>query len=184
MKPDLEPPLVELLPCPFCGSSDLHVSAYSVQPDDYHGGYVSCIECDAQGAGAISLDGWLSNPGEAEAAARTAWNTRTPPPAMGEEGAIDAHEAREVEVARLREDKARLDFLDRCNQSLNERYGTNYRWSLILNHNVTRLMLNDTRTVDLHDSEPNGLPSCRDAIDRAMQDCGAALTPTPPAGGS
>lgn len=66
----------KLLPCPFCGGTDLSVQTYDVQPDNYHGGYVTCIDCDAQGAGAITLNGWLGSPEEASNAAVTAWNTR------------------------------------------------------------------------------------------------------------
>jgi hypothetical protein len=67
-------------------------------------------------------------------------------------------------------DAARLDFLDRCNERLNAQSGTTYRWSLIMNHNINRLMLGHMY-VDLHDSAPpsQGLPSCRVAIDREMQ---------------
>lgn len=74
------------------------------------------------------------------------------------------------EVEALRDDKARLDFLDEMNSRLNASYGTTYRWRLILNHNVNRLML-DKLAVDLHDSEPRsrGLTSCRDAIDAEIR---------------
>lgn len=66
----------------------------------------------------------------------------------------------------LEADKSRLDWLDRMNASLNQRYGTTYRWRLILNQNVTRLLLGHM-LIDLHDTEggKTGLPSCRDAID-------------------
>lgn len=72
------------------------------------------------------------------------------------------------EIDRLTADKARLDFLDACNAALNGRYGTNYGWSLVLTHNVTRLMLGRSMEVDLHDSEGGNtkLASCRNAIDR------------------
>lgn len=72
----------------------------------------------------------------------------------------------EAELAALREDKSRLDWLDACNARLNARYGTDYGWSLVLNHNVTRLMLGHM-VVDLHDSEGGNakLRSCRLAID-------------------
>jgi hypothetical protein len=79
-------------------------------------------------------------------------------------------------------DRARLDFLDACNRRLNERYGTNYGWKLILNHNVTRLMLNDHQmSVDLHDSEGGNrkLPSCRDAIDERMREFALAKAHPP-----
>jgi Lar family restriction alleviation protein len=68
--------MTELLSCPFCGGNDLSVEVYDVQPEDYHGGYVTCANCDAQGANAISLNGWLSNPQDARNAAIAAWNTR------------------------------------------------------------------------------------------------------------
>lgn len=73
-----------------------------------------------------------------------------------------------TEVADLSADKARLDYLDRCNAALNAAYGTTYRWKMIQSHNVNRLMIGDF-AVDLHDSEANGLPSCRDAIDERMR---------------
>jgi len=65
-------------------------------------------------------------------------------------------------------DAARLDWLDSANVRLNAKYGTRYKWQVILNHNVARLMLGDMQ-VDLHDTDPNGLPSCRDAIDAARK---------------
>jgi len=63
-----------------------------------------------------------------------------------------------------RKDTERLDFLDRCNATLNAHYGTTYRWELILNGNVNRLMLGHM-VVDLNDQKAGGLASCRDAID-------------------
>jgi hypothetical protein len=76
---------------------------------------------------------------------------------------------RDIQATReeMKKDKERLDFLDRCNANLNEFYGTNYNWELILNHNVNRLML-DNMVVDLNDSAVNGSVSCREAIDKAM----------------
>jgi hypothetical protein len=70
----------------------------------------------------------------------------------------------------LKEDAARLDFLDGCNARLNASYGTHYGWKLVLNHNVNRLVLGDMK-VDLHDSEGGNdkLPSCRLAIDEARR---------------
>lgn len=64
-------------------------------------------------------------------------------------------------------DTARLDFLDTCNARLNDRYGTSYKWKLILNHNVNRLMLEDMN-VDLADMDVNGKASCRGAIDEEI----------------
>lgn len=86
---------------------------------------------------------------------------------------MTAHEAAD-EIARLREalgkDRDRLDFLDECNRRLNARYGTNYGWKLVLNHNVNRLFLGDHLDVDLNDSHggKDKLPSCRAAIDKEM----------------
>lgn len=74
-------------------------------------------------------------------------------------------------VEELKKDKERLDFLDRCNLALNDHYGTNYGWKLILNHNVTRLMSEGgLNMIDLHDSEGSNkkLKSCRDAIDEFL----------------
>lgn len=79
-------------------------------------------------------------------------------------------------------DKDRLDFLDRCNLRLNERYGTNYRWELILNHNVTRLMLGGLLVVDLNDSAALGLASCRAAIDARIHEARAARVAPQPQG--
>jgi hypothetical protein len=75
------------------------------------------------------------------------------------------------QIAVLSADKARLDYLDRCNEALNRQTGSNYQWSLIQSHNVNRLML-EHFAVDLHDSAPasQGLPSCRDAIDQRMRE--------------
>jgi hypothetical protein len=79
-------------------------------------------------------------------------------------------EKAEAELAAAKRDKERLDFLDRCNAALNERYGTNYGWELILNHNVTRLMLGRL-VVDLNDAAGGNakLPSCRAAIDARIK---------------
>lgn len=79
-----------------------------------------------------------------------------------------------AKVAELAADKARLDYLDRCNAALNAHYGTAYSWRLFQSHNVNRLMLGNCYDVDLNDSQPQGLPSCRDAIDERMRDAGRA----------
>ena len=76
-------------------------------------------------------------------------------------------------------DTARLDFLDQCNGRLNAKFGTNYHWKLILNHNVSRLMLGHLE-VDLNDAEARGLPSCRDAIDEKMRECGTPVSANVP----
>jgi hypothetical protein len=81
--------------------------------------------------------------------------------------------------AALEADKARLDFLDEANRTLNAAYGTTYRWSVVMSHNVNRLMLGRNMSVDLHDSDARGLPSCRDAIDAKMRERAAAIRETP-----
>lgn len=73
-----------------------------------------------------------------------------------------------AEPPKAPDDTKRLDFLDSMNRALNARYGTSYRWTLILNHNVNRLMLGHLK-VDLNDAAACGLPSCRDAIDAEMR---------------
>ncbi len=86
-------------------------------------------------------------------------------------GEPPAHiEKADTELIELQRDKARLDFLDRCNAALNARFGTSYGWELILNHNVTRLMLGRL-TVDLNDAAGGNskLPSCRAAIDARIK---------------
>lgn len=67
-------------------------------------------------------------------------------------------------------DKQRLDFLDKCNQALNKKYGTNYGWELIINQNITRSMVKSIADIDLNDARGgNGkLKSCRDAIDKVI----------------
>ncbi|MCP1558606.1 UNVERIFIED_ORG: hypothetical protein M2438_002693 [Methylobacterium sp. SuP10 SLI 274] len=106
------------------------------------------------------------NPHPAEQIEKVKWQSRS------EWQRAEAAEARsaqlQAEVEALKEDAARLDFLDGCNARLNASYGTHYGWKLVLNHNVNRLMLGDMK-VDLHDSEGGNdkLPSCRLAIDQA-----------------
>lgn len=79
-------------------------------------------------------------------------------------------DAAEAELAAMRRDRERLDFLDHCNAMLNETSGTRYGWELILNHNVTRLM-SGRLAIDLNDSAAgaSALQSCRDAIDARMK---------------
>lgn len=79
----------------------------------------------------------------------------------------------EARCAAMEADKRRLDFLDEANIRLNAKYGTTYRWRLVMNHNVNRLMLGDM-DVDLQDSEPHALRSCRLAIDEKMRETGRA----------
>lgn len=83
--------------------------------------------------------------------------------------AADRIAALEAENVRLREDKARLDFLDECNHRLNSTYHTSYGWKMIMNHNVNRLMTGHHLDVDLNDFEAFGAKSCRQAIDAERQ---------------
>lgn len=88
---------------------------------------------------------------------------------LGEElmyAATDLICAQEDEIDRTKDDTARLDFLDAANRRLNAHYGTNYRWRLIMNPNVNRLMVGHIE-VDLNDAQggKDALPSCRAAID-------------------
>jgi hypothetical protein len=73
------------------------------------------------------------------------------------------------------EDAKRLDFLDACNLRLNQHYGTNYGWKVVLSPNVTRLMTTRrpadsgyVADVDVHDSQAHGPNSVRAAIDAAL----------------
>jgi len=77
----------------------------------------------------------------------------------------------------LLRDKARLDYLEAAHAALNDRYGTNYGWELIINHNVVRFMAGNSYPrdnafpgIDLHDSKGGNakLPTCRDAIDKYL----------------
>ena len=71
----------------------------------------------------------------------------------------------------VEQDKKRLDFLDRCNNTLNKKYGTTYGWKLIINHNITRLMTGDIADIDLNDANAGNdkHKSCRDAIDEVLK---------------
>lgn len=84
------------------------------------------------------------------------------------------------ENERLREDKARLDFLDACNQRLNSTYGTSYGWKMVMNHNVNRLMTGHHLDVDLNDFEGFGAKSCRQAIDAERRRVEGARRAAPP----
>lgn len=81
------------------------------------------------------------------------------------------------------DDTARLDFLDQLNANLNARCGTNYRWEMVINHNVNRLMTGRHLDVDLNDARAHGFNSCRDAIDREMLRIAAIRSARAAAGG-
>jgi len=66
----------KLLPCPFCGGTDLSIETNSVQPDDFHDAWVNCGECNADGRHAMTLEGWLPSKAEAKEEAVVAWNRR------------------------------------------------------------------------------------------------------------
>lgn len=79
-----------------------------------------------------------------------------------------------AEVRALREDRARLDWLDRMNAGLNHHYGTKYQWKVILSTNITRLMTGRqwagyVGDIDLNDAQcgEGSFDSCRKAIDDA-----------------
>lgn len=74
-----------------------------------------------------------------------------------------------AENEQLQKDKSRLDWFDGMNKALNAHYGTEYRWKVVVNHNVNRIYLNSLRIIDMNDQDCHGLPSCRDAIDAAMK---------------
>jgi len=74
-------------------------------------------------------------------------------------------------------DEARLDFLETAHAALNRKYGTDYGWKLIINHNVIRAMVKNCHPwdgkdgIDLHDSEGGNAKckTCREAIDEARK---------------
>jgi chromosome segregation ATPase len=107
---------------------------------------------------------------------RAAWNTHQ---LISDRASVAERErdAALAEVERVKRDKERLDFLDRLNASLNKSFGSTYGWTIIVNHNVNRLVLGGL-IVDLNDMEAHGLPSCRKAIDEFISR--AALTPREP----
>lgn len=53
--------MIDLKPCPFCGSKDLHIHGWSF--------YVQCMQCGAEG-------GWNDEQPRGEEVAIAAWNTR------------------------------------------------------------------------------------------------------------
>lgn len=73
-----------------------------------------------------------------------------------------------AEYESLKRDKTRLDYLDECRIRLNEYTHSKYRWQLIQNHLVNRLMCGYLH-VDLQDAEAYGHESCRQAIDERMK---------------
>jgi hypothetical protein len=83
-----------------------------------------------------------------------------------------------AEYESLQRDKARLDFLDRCNTGMNAHCKTLYGWELVRSPNITRIMtrspfsgelaavdLNDANAVGTHEG---GVLSCRVAIDKGI----------------
>ncbi len=66
-------------------------------------------------------------------------------------------------------DTERLDFLDKLNKGLNDHYGTNYGWEMVINHNVNRIFSGSVNDLDLNDATANGYKSCREAIDKAKK---------------
>jgi hypothetical protein len=91
--------------------------------------------------------------------------------------AIQEIERLERENAQLREDKRRLDFLEAAHDALSSRFGTNYGWELIINHNVVRVLAGSPHPTDFHEgidlNDARGGKSkrktCRAAIDDFMK---------------
>lgn len=76
-------------------------------------------------------------------------------------------------------DTQMLDWLDGRNRALNNRYGTEYGWEVVLSPNVTRVMTKRqpadsgyVADVDVHDSRAHGHTSVRTAITEAMRSSG------------
>jgi hypothetical protein len=72
----------------------------------------------------------------------------------------------EAEIARLREDSERLEWLESRRVTLNKYHGTEYGWKFVSSHNVNRLFVKDVNTIDLNDAEPRS-GDIRAAIDDA-----------------
>lgn len=65
-----------LLPCPFCGSTDVEYDPSFVDnTDSYYWGGVECLTCDAMGPQMRQEEGSANEP-PTEAPAVTAWNIR------------------------------------------------------------------------------------------------------------
>ena len=75
----------------------------------------------------------------------------------------------------LKKDKERLDFLEDCHTKLNQKYGTDYGWEVIINHNVVRMMMNcqgGLKEIDLNDARGGNdkIQTCRRAIDKKIEE--------------
>jgi hypothetical protein len=87
----------------------------------------------------------------------------------------DSPETKLLDAVRaLREDKARLDYLDCMNAQLNKFYDTTYQWKVILSPNIVRLTAGRqwagyVGDIDLNDVQcgEGSFDSCRKAIDDA-----------------
>ena len=103
----------ELKPCPFCGGSNITLTSYDVQPDNYHAGSAYCNDCEMGGPSSLSLpepDGyWMPGADSAKEEGAKAWNRRS-----------DATPAdAQAEIARLRralEEINRTTFDDDANR--------------------------------------------------------------------
>ena len=78
------------------------------------------------------------------------------------------------ELASLRADRARLDWLEKQRVGLNAHYGTSYGWEVVRSHLVNRLMFRTPEItamagVDVNDAVAGG-KDVRAAIDEAMRD--------------
>lgn len=65
-------------------------------------------------------------------------------------------------------DTEMLDWLERRRLALNSHYGTNYGWEFVSSHNVNRLFVEGTCTIDLNDAAVGGR-NIREAITSAAK---------------
>lgn len=132
----------DLKPCPFCGKRP----KLTVRPDNAEAtSYFAAVACFCNGFAACAhKDGIAPEADEAEAKARTAWNTR-PAPASPAPGAMPQPIATERE--RLRNAQAAsvmpmigplLDAWEGCSQAVKEQHPELYRQLRQINHAMER----------------------------------------------
>lgn len=73
-----------------------------------------------------------------------------------------------AEYDSLVKDQQRLDWLEARRVALNKHSGTDYGWTFVASHNVTRLFVRDVNTIDLNDAKARG-GDIRTAVDTAMR---------------
>lgn len=74
--------MIDLIHCPFCGSTDVYVSLHSSNPSRIPSDTVAHGQC--QDCFMIGPASAHSDPQEAKRMAMEAWNTRAPDPALAE----------------------------------------------------------------------------------------------------